>query len=55
MVVKDIQLDVVQALQQQQFHSVQLQMHKVLQAVLVLMLIQETVHRLLIVTPLTEQ
>jgi hypothetical protein len=42
---------VVKALQQQRFHQMQLQMHKVLQAVVVLM--QETVHRLLIAMPIT--
>jgi hypothetical protein len=51
MVVKASLLDVVKALQHQQFHQQQLQMHKALQAV-VAVLMQETVHRLLIVTPI---
>jgi hypothetical protein len=50
MVVKASLMDVVKALQHQQFHQQQLQMHKALQAVVVV-LMQETVHHLLIVTP----
>jgi uncharacterized membrane protein YhaH (DUF805 family) len=42
----------VKAIQQQRFHQQQLQMHKALQAVVVV-LMQESVHRLLIVTLIT--
>jgi hypothetical protein len=52
MVVKESPLDVVKALQQQQFYQKQLQIHKVLQTVVVLRT-QKMVHRLLFATPKT--